>query len=107
MSHSLYNDQSTSAVPHSAVHDMESFFWVLLYVCLTRAGPAENCQGPQPKLSPQDQERLSKVDTMCHFFDSEPETIVNNNKNLLHKGEIDIDEYVSRSLIPVSVYCRA
>ncbi|KAA1475727.1 hypothetical protein DENSPDRAFT_932556 [Dentipellis sp. KUC8613] len=24
---------------HSAIHDLESFFWVLLHICLTRAGP--------------------------------------------------------------------
>ncbi|KAJ8487185.1 hypothetical protein ONZ51_g4349 [Trametes cubensis] len=25
--------------PHDAIHNMESFFWVLLFLCITRAGP--------------------------------------------------------------------
>src|ERR1700684_2514021 len=24
---------------HNAIHDLESFFWVLVYICLTRNGP--------------------------------------------------------------------
>ncbi|CDO77533.1 hypothetical protein BN946_scf184912.g32 [Trametes cinnabarina] len=28
-----------SVVVHDAIHDMESFFWVLLHLCMTRAGP--------------------------------------------------------------------
>ncbi|KAI0329144.1 hypothetical protein GY45DRAFT_1418167 [Cubamyces sp. BRFM 1775] len=33
------NTSIPSAVVHDAIHDMESFFWVLLYLCITRAGP--------------------------------------------------------------------
>ena len=28
-----------SKVVHDAIHDMESLFWVLLFLCITRAGP--------------------------------------------------------------------
>ena len=29
----------TEPFTHNAIHDMESFFWVLVYICLTRNGP--------------------------------------------------------------------
>ena len=29
----------TENFTHNAIHDMESFFWVLVYICLTRNGP--------------------------------------------------------------------
>ena len=31
--------QSPSTFAHQAVHDIESFFWILMYICLTRKGP--------------------------------------------------------------------
>lgn len=40
-------------VVHSAIHDLESFFWVLLYLCLTRSGPGgERRDELQPKPAP-------------------------------------------------------
>ncbi|TCD63615.1 hypothetical protein EIP91_005166 [Steccherinum ochraceum] len=33
---------------HSAIHDMEAFFWVLLYLCLTYEGPGKRVQEPDP-----------------------------------------------------------
>ncbi|KAF5376682.1 hypothetical protein D9615_007847 [Tricholomella constricta] len=32
-------DDLTSTFSHNSVHDMESFLWVLIYLCLTRSGP--------------------------------------------------------------------
>ncbi|THU77781.1 hypothetical protein K435DRAFT_973833 [Dendrothele bispora CBS 962.96] len=42
MSHELLDFSVLSVIPHtphSIIHDMESLFWVLLYLCLTRKGP--------------------------------------------------------------------
>ncbi|CCM06880.1 uncharacterized protein FIBRA_09189 [Fibroporia radiculosa] len=33
-------DETLSAPRHDAIHDMESFLWVLVYICLSRDGPA-------------------------------------------------------------------
>ena len=38
LAHNKYNHRAAKFT-RQAVHDMESFFWVLVYICLTRNGP--------------------------------------------------------------------
>ncbi len=39
LSKNLAQSFRTEHFTHNAIHDMESFFWVLIYICLTRNGP--------------------------------------------------------------------
>ncbi len=50
-------------VTHRVLHDMESFFWVLVYICLTREGPGGARRGDLSK-----NEALMMV--VYHLFDS-------------------------------------
>ncbi|EAU93390.2 other/FunK1 protein kinase [Coprinopsis cinerea okayama7 len=45
MSHKLLRDDDET---HSAIHDMESLFWVVVFLCLTREGPGGK-RRPEPK----------------------------------------------------------
>lgn len=38
------NWTSTERHLHNAIHDIEAFFWVLTYLCLTRQGPGGRCR---------------------------------------------------------------
>ncbi|TFY73880.1 hypothetical protein EWM64_g10132, partial [Hericium alpestre] len=40
-------------IPHDAVHDLESFFWVFCWLCMTREGPGKKREFKRGTLSPE------------------------------------------------------
>ncbi|KAL1707693.1 hypothetical protein EV121DRAFT_277882 [Schizophyllum commune] len=83
-----------NGVLHDAIHDMESFFWTLLYLCITRSGPGgdrrEELEGDILDDAPsvEDVAELRRI-VFC-FFGDETETIAMNKAQLF--GEPDLFE---------------
>ncbi|KAL1728940.1 hypothetical protein EV714DRAFT_214004 [Schizophyllum commune] len=81
-----------NGVLHDATHDMESFFWTLLYFCITRSGPGgdrrEELSGDIPVDSPnaEDVAELRRI-VFC-FFGDETETIAMNKAQLFGEPEL-------------------
>lgn len=76
---------------HHAVHDMESFFWVLLYLCLTRKGPggARRDELDHQETPDEDTRRLWRV-VYCLFDGSWDD--VAENKRLLFAENLEDDD---------------
>ncbi|THV01440.1 hypothetical protein K435DRAFT_853845 [Dendrothele bispora CBS 962.96] len=97
MSHVLLNEEP---IPHTAVHDMESMFWVLLYLCLTRKGPGGDLRDElfdQP--SPLEKSTQDLLLVLYFFYDS-PTQVIQNNKNTLFKNPKDLDPHILRHIHP-------
>ncbi|KAL1661929.1 hypothetical protein GGF50DRAFT_129122 [Schizophyllum commune] len=90
-------------VLHDAIHDMESFFWTLLYLCITRSGPGgnrrEELDGDIPDDAPsvEDVAELRRI-VFC-FFGDETETIAMNKAQLFSEPEL-FEEGVLRHVHP-------
>ena len=83
---------------HDAVHDLESFFWVLIHICITRKGPGagDHCQElEQANDENQAYHTLRRV-ILC-FFESDDATIRENKRELFqnphHVGEFVLDQF--------------
>ncbi|KAF9000920.1 hypothetical protein BDZ89DRAFT_1147122 [Hymenopellis radicata] len=74
---------------HDAVHDIESFFWVLIHICLTRSGP--NAQRRAELDDSKDHPQLHLV-VYC-FFDGDQDLLAFNKKKLL-KTPDDFEKYI-------------
>ncbi|THU97857.1 hypothetical protein K435DRAFT_50180 [Dendrothele bispora CBS 962.96] len=87
---------------HTAVHDMESVFWVLLYLCLTREGPGDKLRDALCK-DPSEIEEDSAEAKIGHlvycFFDAE-EYVLEVNKRGLFEMPNAFQEHVVPSIHP-------
>lgn len=92
-----------NGVLHDAIHDMESFFWTLLYLCITRPGPGgdrrEELDGDIPDDAPsvEDVAELRRI-VFC-FFGDETEKIAMNKAQLFSEPEL-FEEGVLRHIHP-------
>ena len=78
---------------HDAVHDLESFFWVLVHICLTRQGPG----GVRREELEQKNEAKEKYNglrrvILC-FFDSDVTTMAANKAEIFTHPD-EFDQYV-------------
>lgn len=89
----------TGKAVHDSIHDMKSFFWVLLYLCLTRDGPGgsrreelkgENCGG--------DANSVEQI-VYC-FFDSEDKHDLAHNRRLLFNDHEDMKDHIVEQFHP-------
>ncbi|KAL1742625.1 hypothetical protein HDZ31DRAFT_42849 [Schizophyllum fasciatum] len=79
-----------TAVVHDALHDMESFFWVLLYLCITRSGPGNQRRSKlfgdieaQP-----DPDQAAELQATVHaYFDGSWEEIARSKRELFENSE--------------------
>ncbi|TRM59825.1 hypothetical protein BD626DRAFT_143997 [Schizophyllum amplum] len=81
------------SVLHDAIHDTESFFWVLLYLCITRSGPG----GDRRKDLSSDiaeipdatkRESTEHMRRVVHcLFDGDTGTLAYNKKRLFEEGD--------------------
>ena len=69
-------DKSVGPWFHDAVHDMESLFWVLMFICLTRKGPGANMYRDQ--LLEQDNNNLKTL--IRGLFDDKEMLVILMNK---------------------------
>lgn len=92
--------RSLGQIVHSAIHDLESFFWVLLYLCLTRDGPGG---GRRNELSSNDPltERTRPIYAAVHcLFDSEDDVTLWTNKRLLFDNPNDLKNIILKCIHP-------
>ncbi|KAA1477283.1 hypothetical protein DENSPDRAFT_828628 [Dentipellis sp. KUC8613] len=75
---------------HSAIHDLESFFWVLVYLCLTRAGPGGEHRDP-----PEDPKTCAQLDNVVScLFNSDNDMVIARNKHDLFQSLEDLQGYI-------------
>ncbi|KAA1477282.1 hypothetical protein DENSPDRAFT_933622 [Dentipellis sp. KUC8613] len=75
---------------HSAIHDLESFFWVLVYLCLTRAGPGGEHRDP-----PEDSKAHAQLDNIVAcLFTSDDYLDIARNKHDLFESPEDLQDYI-------------
>ncbi|KAF8889477.1 hypothetical protein CPB85DRAFT_275757 [Mucidula mucida] len=75
---------------HDAVHDMESFFWVLIHICLTRSGPDAQ-QRVELDGDNKDHQQLCFI---VHCFFSCTENDLAFNKRKLFKAPDDFEKVI-------------
>ncbi|THV03620.1 hypothetical protein K435DRAFT_835766 [Dendrothele bispora CBS 962.96] len=76
------------------IHDMESLFWVLLYLCLTRKGPGGDSRDElfdQP--APLEKSTWDLLLIVNCFYDG-PIQVIRNNKNILFEKPEDFDPLI-------------
>ncbi|KAI0792165.1 hypothetical protein C8Q75DRAFT_864673 [Abortiporus biennis] len=66
---------------HQPVHDLESFFWLLCWICVTRAGPST---GREYDLN--SEKDLSAIDLVKNLFEEENMVTLGNNKRDLFQS---------------------
>ncbi|TFY51397.1 hypothetical protein EVG20_g11017, partial [Dentipellis fragilis] len=75
---------------HSAIHDLESFFWVLVYLCLTRAGPGGDHRDP-----PEDFKARAQLDNIVTcLFTSDDDLVLARNKHDLFQSPKDMQDFI-------------
>ncbi|RDB16415.1 hypothetical protein Hypma_002772 [Hypsizygus marmoreus] len=82
---------------HDSVHDMESFVWVIIEICLTRKGPGMNMlrdefQQPDSTLDSPDATKLD--DIYMRFFQADVQSITKARDKLLAEPKIMDDEII-------------
>ncbi|KAH8087128.1 hypothetical protein BXZ70DRAFT_955687 [Cristinia sonorae] len=84
-------DLSFGGPVHTAIHDMESVFWVVLYICLSRRGPggARREETQWPTLETPHAGRVRRI--IEALFDSPLETTVARNKRNLFENHKDFE----------------
>ncbi|ETW77007.1 hypothetical protein HETIRDRAFT_460499 [Heterobasidion irregulare TC 32-1] len=92
--------RSTGRVVHSVIHDLESFFWVLLYLCLTRDGPGGGRRIELSINEPLTEETKPIYAAVYCLFDSEDDHTLWNNKRLLFNNPDDLDEIILKCIHP-------
>ena len=94
--HSLVNSEhkeSSSTFTHQAVHDMESFFWVLMYICLTRKGPGGARRDElDHEDNPSDHTKELRHIIYC-LFDCNWEPLTRNKTRVLTSGN-DLEDFI-------------
>ncbi|KAA1473322.1 hypothetical protein DENSPDRAFT_839781 [Dentipellis sp. KUC8613] len=78
---------------HSAIHDLESFFWVLLYLCVTRKGPG-GARRDELIRNEQDTNTQAIHSVVYCLFDSDKEATLADNKELFFESPGDLNEYI-------------
>ncbi|TFY54115.1 hypothetical protein EVG20_g9843 [Dentipellis fragilis] len=75
---------------HSAIHDLESFFWILVYLCLTRAGPGGGHRDP-----PEDSKACARLDHIVTcLFTSDDDLVLARNKHDLFQSPEDMRDFI-------------
>src|SRR5258708_36019944 len=75
---------------HDAVHDRESFFWVLVHICITRQGPG-GVRREELEQENQEKEEYNGLRRVVHcFFDSDMVTMAANKREIFkHPNEFE------------------
>ena len=75
---------------HDAVHDLESFFWVLVHICITRQGPG-GVRREELEDKNQAKEEYNGLRRVVHcFFDSNVVRMANNKAEIFtHPNEFE------------------
>ncbi|KAI0329138.1 hypothetical protein GY45DRAFT_1337665 [Cubamyces sp. BRFM 1775] len=85
-----------STVAHDAIHDMESFFWVLLFFCITHVGPGggrrKELVGDLDAFPAQDREEVQRIRRINYcLFEGDMGTIACNKAELFgHPQDFEV-----------------
>jgi hypothetical protein len=77
---------------HDAVHDLESFFWVLVHICLTRKGPG-GVRREELEEENENEEFTTFRRVIFCFFDSSDDTMRANKRHLFLNPD-HLEEFV-------------
>jgi len=78
---------------HDAIHDLESFFWVLVHICITRQGPG-GVRREELEQQNQDKEEYHGLRRVVHcFFDSDMTTMGMNKLEIFTNAK-ELDQFV-------------
>jgi hypothetical protein len=96
--HSTHSLPPDALFFHDAVHDMESFFWVLVNLCLTRQGPGVNMIRDEllPKTDEDDPRDEVLEDLVYKLFDSKVESVLLGKKKALLDRPKLMDEVLDK-----------
>lgn len=86
---------SKTCVFHDAIYDIESFFWVVIHICLTRSGPGQ-CR---EELTGDSEDHKALHFLIYCFFDGPP-TVLGPNKHLLFAWPDDFEAYIIPNFHP-------
>ena len=90
---------------HTVIQDIESFFWVLVYLCLTRKGPGgarrDEFNPDLPTASAEEKSRAARVRgiVMC-LFDSPNPLVIKTNKLSLFGSPTDFETDIQEHFHP-------
>ena len=85
----LHEDTATSDWCHDAIHDIESLFWVMTYICLVREGPGKNML--RKELLNGDAENRDLQGIIYRYFDISDRHQIFFNKQALFKDHKNLD----------------
>ncbi|KAH9946462.1 hypothetical protein B0H21DRAFT_416405 [Amylocystis lapponica] len=88
-----------SPVEHNSIHDMETMFWILDYLCLTRDGPGGSLR-KELKEGNSGGAANSVEQTVYCFFDSENVQALAHNRRLLYADHKNVETYVVEQFHP-------
>src|SRR5882672_1308755 len=92
LSNERYFDHQ-DVVFHDAVHDVESFLWVLIHMCITRQGPGgvRREELEQKNLANEEYNGLRRV--VYYLFDTDMDTMAANKREIF-KHPNEFEQYV-------------
>jgi hypothetical protein len=85
---------------HDSIHDMESFMWVVVYLCLTRNGPGGERRDELRADSVLDNAAKSVHTIVYCFFDTGDRELLSRNKSALFRHVGDMEAYVMSRFHP-------
>src|SRR6266498_586206 len=78
---------------HDAVHDLESFLWVLIHICITRQAPG-GVRREELEQKNQAREEYNSLRRVVHcFFDSDMDMMATNKREIF-KHPSEFEQYV-------------
>ncbi|EIN05127.1 hypothetical protein PUNSTDRAFT_137811 [Punctularia strigosozonata HHB-11173 SS5] len=85
---------------HGVIHDIESFFWVLVYLCLTRTG--EGRLRPELLQDPPEDDTTNRIlhTIVYYLFDMSDDDVVKSNKTDFFQQPGQMNEYIIASFHP-------
>lgn len=73
---------------HDAIHDIESFLWVFIDICMTRCGPGGRCRPELEVTSTRNDEKAAALrQAVYDFFDAPEDELCKNKCRLLRHPE--------------------
>ena len=93
--HFGHNDK----VFHDAVHDLESFFWVLIHICITRQGPGGVRREELEQKNEADEAYDGLRRVIYYLFDSDMNTM-QDNKAQLFTHPLDLEPFILDNFHP-------
>ncbi|KAG6908725.1 hypothetical protein DXG01_003570 [Tephrocybe rancida] len=81
----------TPAFVHEVIHDIESFLWVLVHICMTRKGPGINMKRPELDESSENYDSTLR-NAIVSYFDGDGDLLKNSKASLLRNPEKFEDE---------------